>query len=284
VFHRQDLLLVHASKLSQQNLGIGFNLNNHMYPLDVSRNILKVIGFQCPASVVLDLMHYNFYRFLEHSPILPIVQVKPYVQYIMQHEDEFSKDIVYDIQHRWNFFLSMKMNAGGVLFHASNHIAVDPINYQLMENHGQSLQNFKFCIQPSFFPEALEEARMDDIDFLAETEFAWIRAQTLKHPTLSISVPLLSLSKIKKELEVYLQKEREKERESKSVSVKKYGIEFENYEKILCVGINESRRFWLHEIVEVQNKIDGNASLLLYESDLSTLIKQPNVSNCLIRV
>lgn len=269
MYARQDILLKMAGILAQKNHAIALNLNNNAYPLDLSRNILKVIGFQTQASIVLDLMHYNFYRFLEHSPILPIVQIKPHVQYIMQNEEEFSKDIVYDIQHRWNFFLSMKMNAAGLLFHESNQITVDPINFQLLPEQGQSVQNFKFFIQPSFFPQALDEVLENEREFTKTTDLGWVRVRTLKYPNLSISVPLLSLSKLKREVDSI-------RKDSKS--------KLEDYSNVLNVGIGESRRFWIHEIIEIKQKIEGNPSLYLYESDLCSLLKRKDLSSIFIRI
>jgi len=269
IHSRQDLMLKIAADVAQKKYALGFNLNNHPYPLDVSRNILKVIGFQTQATIVLDLMHYNFYRFLEHSPITPIVQIKPYVQHIMQNQENFSKDLLYDIQHRWNFFLSMKMNAAGLLFHNSNRIVVDPINFQLMEEHGQSIQNYKFFIQPSFFPHALDEVLLEEQDFVKNVNIGWIRAQTTKYPTLAISVPLLSLSKIKREVDSIKKDENSKLGE---------------FDKILSVGISEARRFWLHEILDIKERIEGNPSLYLYESDLANILTKPNINNFIIHI
>jgi hypothetical protein len=282
VHTRQDILLKLANHVALQKYALAFNLTNYPYPLDTARNILKVIGFQSQASIVLDLMHYNFYRFLEHSPITPIIQIKPYVQHILQNEENFSKDIVYDINHRWNFFLSMKMNSAGLLFHASNRVTVDPINYQLIEEQGQSIQNYRFFIQPSFFPQALDEVLEQERLFLRgnqndknNSEFnnnnlGWVRAQTDRHRILSISVPLLSLSKIKREVD----------------SIRKdSNSKLEEYEKVLSVGITENRRFWLHEILEIKEKLDGgNPSLFLYDSELADILKKENVNNLFIRI
>jgi len=247
-FENKSLVFKIADNVLKKGHAVSINLNLYQNPVDTSFQLFKLLNFDTQATAILDITHNEFYRFIDHSPILPIVQIKPFVQFVLENEQDFPNNIVYNIQHRWNYFLSRRMNTAGLLFHHSNQVTVDPFHYQLMDDFGETVQNYNFFIQPSFFLKALEEVK----EIEKENKFY-------------ISVPILSLSKIRRQVE-----------ECKDLDAKNT--------KFLTVGISESRRFWIHEIAEIKNKIHGNPSLFLNETEISDIIKMSNVKTCFLKI